>query len=383
MISQPIRPMRLVVGGILDLRDIVGRDRLAGQICGQLTTGDGVLLTGDRRIGKTTLSRLVEARLRSEGHPVIRVSAERSSYDDFARALADQVRHETASRFAAELDQWQLGIRAGPVDLTREPTNPSLDRLIQIAIESASKRPVFIVDEVPVLARAMEQAARGSGTAMLHTLRRVRQENSGRASMLLLGSIGFHHVSAEATGTVNDVVKQSAGPISAEDAAYLARCLILGEGVDTSDEAAVATAIADAAEGVPYYVQHLVASCRNDAAITITPEDIPRLVDSALTHPDDPWNMRHYRDRIPLYYGDDQADLVSAVIDVYADEQGLLSVDSALRLVHSQPSGGDLSRGDLVGLVEKLEQDHYLERSGNDSRFRSELVRRAWLATRR
>ncbi|PRC62745.1 hypothetical protein C6A85_01440, partial [Mycobacterium sp. ITM-2017-0098] len=53
---------------------------------------------------------------------------------------------------------------------------------------------------------------------------------------------------------------------------YLAECLLLGSGTPATDRHEVAAAIAQAAENVPYYIQHLVAaatSCRSVAGVPL------------------------------------------------------------------------------------------------------------------
>jgi hypothetical protein len=380
---RPVRPIPITTGGVVDLRDIVGREAATDQVVA-LLAHDSVLLTGDRRIGKTSLSRLVEAQLRTNGVRVARVSAERTSMIDFHAALAGELRHTVAGRLRDELDHWSLTLRAGPVEAERAPHVPAVDELVRLALGSDDQPPLtLIIDEVPVLARAMEDRQPGSGSDLLIMLRRVRQESGQRLAMLLMGSMGFHHVAADAPGAVNDVTKEEVGPISTEDAAYLARCLMLGAGVEPSDDQLVAEAIAGGVDCVPYYVQHVVKDCndRRHGRI-ITPAMIEELIEAALTEGDDRWNLRHYRDRIPHYYGADQAELVGSILDTYATSTGPLDIDSCLhqlvRAVTPMPS-----RSVLVDLVEKLEQDHYLIPRGRLSEFRSGLLRRAWQEMRR
>jgi hypothetical protein len=277
-----------------------------------------------------------------------------------------------------------LTLRAGPVEAERAPHVPAIDELVRLALGSDDQPPLtLIIDEVPVLARAMEDRQPGSGSDLLIMLRRVRQESGQRLAMLLMGSMGFHHVAADAPGAVNDVTKEEVGPISTEDAAYLARCLMLGAGVEPSDDQLVAEAIAGGVDCVPYYVQHVVKDChdRRHGRI-ITPAMIEELIEAALTEGDDRWNLRHYRDRIPHYYGPDQTELVGSILDTYAAATGPLDIDSCLhqliRAVTPMPS-----RSVLVDLVEKLEQDHYLIPRGRLSEFRSGLLRRAWQEMRR
>ncbi len=384
--DRRIRPIAVTLGGIPDLRDLVGRDELATEVAADLARGQGVLLTGDRRVGKTSVSRLVEARLREAGHHVVLVSAERVSFADFIDALAAQLAKGLGNAVTQELAKWRARVKAGPFfEAERGQSTRSLDELLAVAAAAGrQRRVVLIVDEVPVLALRMEQQANGSGAALLDTLRRVRQTHSDGLAMLLLGSIGFHHVVRSAPGSINDVDKQPVGPVSPADGAYLARCLMAGERVDCTDAQAVADAIHEAAEGIPYYIQHLVKAARDRQRTDgVTTPDTPiQLVDSALRHEDDPWNLRHYRDRVPEYYPG-REDLAYAVLDVLAAAPEPLGIDDVLRLLASTTDLTTPSRRALVDLVELLEQDHYLRRVDAASVFRSNLVRRAWLATSR
>ncbi|HEX2706224.1 MAG TPA: ATP-binding protein, partial [Candidatus Lustribacter sp.] len=362
--ADRIRPITVTIGGIPDLPDIVGRDRQVDTLVGLLDGGQSAVLTGDRRMGKTSVARLVEARLLADGRRVARVSAERETLDGFVDALTDALDRVTpGSRIRSELDRWGLRVKAGPVEAKRTAAHRTLDRIVEAALPEAGERPlVLIVDEIPVLAQMLERQAKGSGAEVLVTLRRLRQEGSGRISMLLLGSVGFHHVSDSAPGEVNDVSKEPVGALSVADATYLARCLLLGEQVPTTDDRAVAGAAVAAAEAMPFYVQHLVKACRNLSASTghpVHPEDVDTLVEVALTDPDDPWELRHYRRRVPSYYGPGNEELITAILDSYADADGFLGVDAVLRQVASTGVAPTLTRRQLVDRVEKLEQDHY------------------------
>lgn len=382
--TRSIRSIPLTLGGIPDLPDIIGRDAATERVVGLLTRGQSVLFTGDRRYGKTCLARLVEDRLRRAGHRVVQVSAERASFADFLEAFAHELERELGNAVTAELAHWKATLKAGPVELSRTPSTRTLDKLLAVAAKHGSpRRVILVVDEVPILARAMEHEKPGSGQAVLDTLRRVRQHHSAGLAMLMLGSIGFHHVARTSPGSLNDIVKEQVGSIDGVDGAYLARCLMLSESVDCTDPAAVATAMHEAAEGIPYYIQHLVKNARERARHEglATPETPQALVEAALRHEDDPWNLRHYRDRVPEYYPG-REELVGAVLDVYADADDPLGIDAALRLLATHLETPP-ARSALVGLVELLEQDHYLVRVQDASTFRSRLVRRAWLAHRR
>ncbi len=379
--ARSFRPIPLTVGGIPDGQDIVGRDTFSAEVAAMLGAGQSILLTGDRRTGKTCVSRVVEAQLRDGGHRVIRVSAERASFADFVDALSRELEKELG--LASELARWEFGLKAGPAEARRTVPPRVLDDLLSSAAATGMEhRVVVIVDEVPVLARAMEHASPGSGAAVLDTLRRVRQEQGNGLSMLLLWSIGFHHVAKSSPGSLNDLTKQQVQGLSEADGCFLARCLMIGASIDAADPASFALAVYQAAEGIPYYIQHLVRDARDHSRAhgTLT-RDVPaELVDRALHHEDDPWNLRHYRDRVPEYYPG-REELAYAALDIYAGATQPLDIDAALRLLGATTLQEQPTRRAFIDLVELLEQDHYLARHADADTFRSEIVRRAWIAT--
>ena len=379
--------MSLVVGGVVPTEDVVGRVRESNEVLASLPHS-GAVLVGDRRHGKTSLSRLVQRMAVDQGAVVVSVSAERETYAEFVSALISELARLDPS-WAKELAKLRLTLTAGPVRLERDSrAAATLDDLLDHAIRRARGRILALfIDEVSVLARNLERAEAGSGDTFLHMLRRIRQENPGKVATVLSGSIGFHHVSADAPSTVNDIPKIAVGPIRSDHATYLAECLLLGSGTPTTDLHAVGAAIAAAAENVPYYIQHLVAAARkssHDTQVPAYPELIDLLVLDAIENPYDPWDLRHYRDRLPTYYGPD-ADAIAGLLDIYAHANRPLDVDTTLMRLRSEGSPiGD--RAQLVSFIERLTLDHYLVRDGRDSdadRFSSPLMQRAWKAMRR
>ncbi|CAA0127842.1 Uncharacterised protein [Mycolicibacterium vanbaalenii] len=376
--------MSLVVGGIVPTEDVVGRVRESTEVLASLPHS-GAVLVGDRRHGKTSLSRLVQRLAHQQGVAVLAVSAERETYAEFVSALiAELARLDPA--WAKELAKIRLTLTAGPVRLERDShAAATLDELLDRAIRRARGRTLALfIDEVSVLARNLERAQPGSGDTFLHLLRRVRQDHPGEVATVLSGSIGFHHVSDDAPSTVNDIPKIAVGPIRTDHATYLAECLLLGTGVPTTDQHAVAAAIASAAENVPYYIQHLVAAARKswqDSQVAAHPELIDRMVVEAIKNPYDPWDLRHYRDRLPHYYGAD-AHAIAGVLDIYAHADGPLDVDTVLMRLRAEGSP-ITDRTHLVSFIERLTLDHYLARAGNADGFSSPLLQRAWKAMRR
>lgn len=380
---QP-RPMSLVVGGVVPTEDVVGRVREADEVLASLPR-TGAVLVGDRRHGKTSLSRLVQRLAADQGALVVAVSAERETYGEFVAALINELA-KIDPAWAQELARIRVTVTAGPVKLERDGrAAAAFDDLLDRAVSRARGRTlVLFIDEVSVLARNLERAQPGSGDTFLHLLRRIRQENPGKVATVLSGSIGFHHVSTDAPSTVNDIAKIAVGPIRADHATYLAECLLLGSGTPSTDQHAVAAAIAAAAENIPYYIQHLVAAARkswHDTQVIPYPALIDGLVTNAIDNPYDPWDLRHYRDRLKHYYGSD-APAIAELLDIYAHSDHPLDVDTVLMRLRSQGSP-ITDRAQLVSFIERLMLDHYLVRSRDTDRFASPLVQRAWKAMRR
>jgi len=261
----------------------------------------------------------------------------------------------------------------------------ALDELLDRVVARANGRQVVLfVDEVTILARNLERRERGAGDNFLHVLRRFRQKHGTAVATVLSGSIGFHQVSPDAPSTVNDIRKIPVGPIRPDHAAYLAECLLLGAGVPRDGRTDLAEAVADGAENIPYYIQHLVAAALTtwrSSRTLIRPDAVPHLVDQAIEDPIDPWDLKHYRDRLSDYYGAD-AKTVGKILDVYAHADSALSIDDAFMRLQSEGSPST-ERPELVALVERLELDHYLLRTGDRDRFASPLVQRAWRTMRR
>ncbi len=87
------------------------------------------------------------------------------------------------------------------------------------------------------------------------------------------------------------------------------------------------------------------------------PADV-QLVDDAIKDPTDPWDLKHYRNRLADYYGAD-AKMIGKILDIYAHANTALSIDDTWMRLQSE--GSPLSdRDQLVEFVERLALDHYL-----------------------
>jgi hypothetical protein len=369
-------------GGTLSLDHIVGRERARDDVFTMLLS-QSVVLTGERRMGKTSLARLVEPLAREQGWTVVRLSAEGyRTVDELAEALTRMFERLDGPllRAAREIRK-RTTVAVGPMQLNGATESRRFEEVIEAALKAAEDRLLLILDELPLFARYVNEHGPGSqgGTAALHLLRRLRSEHDG-FRMLCLGSVGFHHVIREASGVLNDTARAQLGPLDAADGTYLATCLLFGQGLPHDE--LIAERISATVEGVPYYIHKIVQSLMQRSSGSLVPDDVDHVVHAALTAPDDPWDLRHYRDRLPLYYGS-EASLAHAILDAVAVDAGPASLVTISQRARTSAGPEVVDDQRVRDVLERLEDDHYLIREDEHRRFAFDLIRRAWIELRR
>src|SRR5439155_10271575 len=98
-----------------------------------------------------------------------------------------------------------------------------------------------------------------------------------------------------------DMLTIDVPPLDAADAQQLAERLLAGINAKSSNIAFAAAAIASAVDRVPYYIHHVAnrIAFRGEEA---TPDVVATIVKESLTDAQDPWDLRHYRERLDTYY---------------------------------------------------------------------------------
>lgn len=286
---------------------------------------------------------------------------------------------------------WEASARH--VTVTHEPASAAarLRRLVALLGDQGTNL-LIVLDELPTMARALAKSDGAAALDLLRTLRALRHEQ-GSIRFVFAGSIGFHHVrhnESEVAAALNDLESIRVGPLSHSYAVHLARCLLLGIGVETSADDAVATAIAAATDGVPFYAHKLVGALdqRREARLAIDAPAVWGVREAAISQVSgDPWELGHYESRIDEYYGA-EAGLAKAVVDVLARErEGALDFATVLdrirldeELERAMPHVG---RHQLASVVRRLGRDDYVERSSGDTvSLVSAVLRDGWRAVR-
>lgn len=393
--ADPNPRLRVNPGGMLIPDEVVGRDPFIASIW-RLLEQRSVLLTSERRMGKTSVMRKMSAES-PPGTCVIRTSLQGiNAPEEFACRLVAGIEKEApgvlSKPFVKGLRKSGLKkVAAKPVEVEFEPIGDDAWKEVVTGAFAAidagiDERVVFMWDELPhMIAAIAGEGERGpaAGRDVLDVLRFAR-ETYPSIRMVLSGSIGIHHVvdrlrdGGPMLMPMHDMAVVDLPPLSPEDAAYLAVELLSNEGVECRDVNAVAPIIATEVDCVPYYVHHTVEQLQNGQhgnGELVDEERVRGVVEAAIADMRDPWQLRHYIDRVPVYY--EQADLAYVVLDVVAAATPPISLAEVEGLVAARmvpPSAAELR-----DLVELLCKDYYLEPG---YRFRLGLVRRAWQARR-
>ena len=129
------------------------------------------------------------------------------------------------------------------------------------------------------------------------------------------------------------------------------------------------------------YIHHVVAGLRLEQTIA-TPASIRRHIESQLVNAADPWQLTHYRTRLPTYYPNpDDTRKVTAILDALATNstpENPLSINQLLQLAPPHINGQH-DREDLLRLLRLMDADHYISRNTSGGfHFRFPLIQRWW-----
>ena len=386
--------MKANPGGQIQIDAVVGRERLI-EVLWETVELQSIVITAERRIGKTTVMKQMRHAPKPGWVPVFQDLESCHSANEFAMAVYKEI-HEFLSkkgRFTRRAKEFLSGIGGAEIGgVFKLPERPgthwkeiltrSIEDLVQENTDGgADTKLLFLWDEMPfMLANIRDREGEPTAMEVLDLLRALRQEHSG-LRMIITGSIGLHHVLASlkdknyANAPFNDMAKIDVEPLDQTDAVTLASRLIQGEALRSNDLAAAARAVAQEADCFPFYVHHIVRTLKV-RGLEATAETVAQVVSSQLVDAGDPWELRHFRERIPTYYRDDQK-TVLIILDQLASQSDPALVDDLLSVLKGASSFDDRER--LLRILSLMERDHYLKRDDDGRhRFRFPLIRRWW-----
>ena len=391
-----VRFMKANPGGQIDIRAVVGRDHLIRQIWDTIAQ-QSVVMTAERRIGKTTIIKKMLAEPDSGWIPVFQDLERCHTASEFAMAVYKEI-HQflcnkgKAARRAKEWFTAMGGAEIGGLFKLPEMKGSHWKDILTRAVEDlihenddSGAKLLFLWDEVPfMLANIRDREGEQMAMEVLDVLRALRQTHAG-LRMIITGSIGLHHVLTSlkdknyGNSPVNDMAAINVPALEIQDAIQLSLQLVEGEGLETPNPELTAATIANEADHFPFYIHHIVKALKI-RSLAATAENVAQVVSSQLVDAKDPWELLHYRERIPIYYGDDRKP-VFLLLDELASGDGLASVNELFGMLKASSEFDDRER--LLRLLSLMERDHYLHRDSEGRfRFSFPLIRRWWKINR-
>jgi len=381
--------MKTNPGGQIDPENVIGRDKLILEIWEALEQ-QSVIVTAERRFGKTTIMKKMENEPPEGWIPVFQDLEQFTSAPEFAMSVYRGVQQHLSNNRKNANRVVNLLRNLGGAEIGGFFTLPRMDRapwqdILVTAIEDLiieqpkGNHLLFLWDEMPyMLARIRDQEGEETAMQVLNVLRSLRQTHKG-FRMLMAGSIGLHHVltsftiKASANAAVNDMYSIDLPPLEPVYAEELSVTLIQGERIIVANEKNLVQEIAQISDGFAFYIHHIIREIKRRGQIE--PNDVAHIVEEQLTDTSDPWELRHYEDRLANYYGSD-TQIVRLILDELATHEKPIKARALLTHLQMVKNYDDLEN--LRGLLTKLAQDHYLIRGPEGYSFRFSIIKRWW-----
>jgi len=369
------------------------RETETAQLIRELEAGSHILMTGQRRMGKTSIAREVGRLLsetdepwhflfidlddcEDEPHMISMLAGAVAEFDRENKKLkhwASQLAKPLKKIADVSISEFSISLRQSMTGATWKAHGDELIR--SIAAETPC---LLVIDELPNLLLRIEKANGAEGVdSLLRWLRRAIQSGElGELRVLVSGSIGLVPL-VKRLGLVNAVSgfeEMRVGPWNSDTASA---CLLARARFDNIgyQDGAIDRIVARLGMLVPYHIQR-VAKKASDLVVdrddkTVSINDLDLIYDEMIRGGE--YQLEHYRSRLKEALGTEidqkAASLLTACTDgksrYLADCSSLMSVDDDT----------------TIWLLDLLTQDGYLKRSEDQWCFPSGILRDWWYTT--
>lgn len=358
-----------------------------------------VLLTGQRRMGKTSILRELGRRLQCDGWVFLFVDVEGAASPEDAIADIAQAAHPCrpiSSRFAVGIRRWfadrieevsasefRLKVRAG---LDAGSWRRYGDRLLRDCANQ-EKPVLLVIDEVPIfLKRMLERDGNPARVdEFLSWLRATTQALGENSPVLILsGSIGLEPLVRRLgiPDRINHLDPCRLGPWDRDTSVACFDRLAESHGLPV--EGGVAGAVYDSLGlGIPQHVQSFFARLRENAAMQgrdrVTVGNVAEVYRNGLLGPSGQSDLVHYETRLKEAFDDQGYSIAMEIVAEAAIEGAFMpGAERSLAALY-----GELVEDVSVRISDALEvlvHDGYLEARKDGYRFQSRLLKDWWTA---
>ena len=358
-----------------------------------------ILLTGQRRMGKTSIVQELGRRLEAEGWIFLFADVEGATCAEDAIADIAQAVHSVrpiASRFVTGMKRWlddnieeinayefRVKIRAG---LDAGSWRRYGEQLLRdCAVQDKSV--LLVIDELPILLNRMLKGDDGARQVdeFLSWLRGVLQGiGDGSLVLIVSGSIGLTPLVNRLgiPDRINHLEPFRLGPWDCDTSIECFQSL--AENYELRVEDGVANAVYDAlGVGIPHHVQSFFARLRDHATMQgrdqVTVEDVEKVYRTGLLGPSGQNDLVHYETRLKEAL-EDESHTIAMEILAEAATQDVFTLEARRCLEGLYARVVDDAQGRIADTLEILMHDGYLENDDDGYRFPSRLLKDWWSA---
>lgn len=362
--------------------------------------GAHILLTAQRRMGKTSLLKELAERLKDRYICLFvdfqRASAPADAIAEISMALNPHkpLWQKTKDLFRNVLDlvdkvnigDLALTLRAG---LTAGDWKEKGDVLFEILV--SSETPVILMmDEVPILINRILKGddftitpeRRRQADIFMSWLRDNGQRHKGKIIMMISGSIGLEPVLNQAgiSATLNNFEPFELKPWDSETAVSCLETLAAEYDIIFRNSAAQAI-VSRLGYCIPHHVQMFFSNvhdrCIRSGTKEFTPEEVEDVYKTDMLGIHGHVELTHYEERLKLVLPIESYALALDML-TEASVSGSLSIESlsAFGKFYETPGAGTLEIQKAI--LQVLEHDGYLERTGDGYSFVSPLLKDWW-----
>lgn len=356
-----------------------------------------VLLSGQRRMGKTSLLKELSRHLIDEGWTVLFVDVESvaSSEDAVAEIATAAFEHVSViTRFAETMRSWlnqnveELDVQSFRVKFRSQMDSRSWrrygDRVLKVCADS--ENPVLLViDELPIVLNKMLQVDGNPSRVeeFLSWLRSATQTLGENSPVVFLsGSIGLAPLVNRLglSDRINCLDPIQLRPWSRETSIKCIEALAETHGLTLEDS--VADAMYDALGlGIPHHVQSFFARMRDHSIVydrkTLRIEDVRVVYRSSLLGARGQNDLVHYATRLKEAFDDDAYSIAMEIL-AEASVEDAFTIEARNSLVAHYEGLYKGVENRIVEALDVLEHDGYLERTDTAYQFSSNLLKDWW-----
>ena len=391
--------MRSSTGRWVSGDDFFGRDRELQVLEARVRDRNHVLLTGQRRMGKTSIARELGRRLECKGWVFLFTDIEGATCaEDVVASVAKAVHpvRPISSRIATGMRRWisESVEEVSALDFgvkIRAGLNAGSWRTIgeKLLGECATHdKPVLLVlDELPIFLKRMLREPGGERRIdeFLSWLRGALQAVGGKSlSLIVSGSIGLRPL-VHRLGIPDRINYLDSVRIGPWDRETSVRCfLCLARSHDLRVEEGVAEAVYDALGiGIPHHVQSFFARLRDFAVMhgrgSVMVGDVGEVYRNQLLGPRGQSDLVHYETRLKDGLEDANYSIAMEIL-AEAATQGVFAPAARNCLTQLYSEVLDDVPGRISDTLEVLVHDGYLKAGEYGHRFPSRLLKDWWSA---